>query len=92
MLRDLTKRDWQEMLGLSDDQIPHALLLRGTRNLKHQYDRHRCYFHDVAPVVLPNGIIEDVFIGRLSGYPVAYASVYGAPMASIFSASWARTW
>jgi L-amino acid N-acyltransferase YncA/uridine phosphorylase len=82
MLRDLTKRDWQKMLGLSDDQIPQALMLRGTRNLRHQYDQHRTHFDDVIEVGLPNGLIEDVFIGRLSGHLVAYASVYGAPMAS----------
>ncbi|MGA2065844.1 MAG: hypothetical protein ABSG86_12785 [Thermoguttaceae bacterium] len=82
MLRDLTKRDWQKMLGLSDEQIPQALMLRGTRNLRHQYDRHRCYFDDVIPVGLPNSIVEDVFVGRLGEHRVAYASVYGAPMAS----------
>ncbi len=82
MLRDLTKRNCQEMLGLSDEQIPRALILRGTRNLRQQHDRHRCYFHDVMPIGLPNGIVEDVFIGRIAGRRVAYASVYGAPMAS----------
>jgi uridine phosphorylase len=30
----------------------------------------------------PNGILDDVFIGDLDDSPVAYASVYGAPMAS----------
>jgi hypothetical protein len=70
MLRDLTKRDWQEMLGLSDEQIPQALMLRGTRNLRHQYDRHRCYFDDVIPIGLPNGIVQDVLVGRLGGHRV----------------------
>jgi uridine phosphorylase len=82
MLRELTKADWQAILDLPDDAIPEALLLRGTRNLKSQYERHRVYFEDVFELGLPNGIIEDVFIGRLDGRPVAYASVYGAPMAS----------
>jgi uridine phosphorylase len=82
MLRQLTKADWQTMLNLSDEQIPAALLLRGTRNLKGQYEAHRQYFNDVVELGLPNGIIEDVFIGRLDGRPVAFASVYGAPMTS----------
>ena len=82
MLRELTKADWQAVLKLPDEQIPAALLLRGTRNLKCQYDLHRPYFGKVVEVGLPNGIIEDVFIGRLSGHWVAYASVYGAPMTS----------
>lgn len=82
MLRELTKADWQAILRLPDEQIPRALLLRGTRNLKCQYDRHRPCFDEVLEIDPPNGIIEDVFIGRLAGHPVAYASVYGAPMTS----------
>lgn len=82
MLRELTKADWQGILQLPDDLVPHALLLRGTRNLKCQFDFHRSFFDDVIEVGLPNGVIEDVFIGHLAGSPVAYASVYGAPMTS----------
>jgi uridine phosphorylase len=82
MLRELTKADWQAILKLPDEQIPKALLLRGTRNLKSQYALHRSLFDDVAEIDLPNGIVEDVFIGRLAGHRVAYASVYGAPMTS----------
>lgn len=70
------------MLGLPDEQIPQAVILRGTRNLKQQYSLHRCYFDDVIEIGLPNGIIEDVFVGRIAGNRVAYASVYGASMAS----------
>jgi uridine phosphorylase len=81
-VRELSKHDWQEFLSLPDELIPEALLLRGTRNLKSQCDAHRPYFDDVVDVGLPNGIIEDVFVGRLAGRPVAYASVYGAPMTS----------
>jgi uridine phosphorylase len=82
MLRELNKADWQRILQLPDDLIPHALMLRGTRNLKRQFDAHRSYFDDVTEVGLPNGVIEDVFIGKLAGDPVAFASVYGAPMTS----------
>lgn len=82
MLRDLTKMDWQRMLCLPDEHIPQALLLRGTRNLKLQCDLHRRYFDDIIELGLPNGIIEDVFVGRIAGRRVAYASIYGASMAS----------
>jgi uridine phosphorylase len=82
MLRELGKADWQSILNLPDERIPKALLLRGTRNLRQQYDAHRAHFDDVIPVGLPNGIVEDVFVGRLYGQPVGYASVYGAPMTS----------
>ena len=61
MLRDLTKRDWQKMLGLADDQIPRALMLRGTRNLRREYDRHRCHFDDgrkSAKNGLPQRLVE----------------------------------
>jgi uridine phosphorylase len=82
MLRELTKSDWQKIFGLPEEYIPQTLLLRGTRNLKHQYDRHRRFFKEVIEVCLPNGVIEDVFIGRFGEHRVAYASVYGASMAS----------
>ena len=82
MLKELTKADWQAMLKVADEQIPEALLLRGTRNLKCQYDAHRQYFSEVVELDLPNGVIEDVFIGRLGGHAVGFASVYGAPMTS----------
>lgn len=34
MLRDLTKKDWMAMLGIPQTNVPRALLLWGTRNLK----------------------------------------------------------
>jgi uridine phosphorylase len=82
MLRDLSRTDWLSILGIREAQIPRALLLRGTRNLKSQYDVYRQYFGDVVEIGTPNGIIEDLLIGTVSGIRVAYASVYGGPMAS----------
>lgn len=82
MLRELTRADWLSILGIPERRIPRALLLRGTRNLKAQYERHCRLFSDVLAVGCPNGIIEDVFLGDHAGVPVAYASVYGAAMAS----------
>jgi purine-nucleoside phosphorylase len=82
MLRDMTKADWTRWLDLQPRLVPHALILRGTRNLKQHHAAYRSYFEDVVDVGSPNGLFEDVFIGRLGGVRVAYASVYGAPMAS----------
>jgi purine-nucleoside phosphorylase len=82
MLRELTKTDWLTILGLSPDQLPQALVLRGTRNLKHHYRAYAEWFEEVTEVSSPNGAFEDVFIGRHRGVRVGYASVYGAAMAS----------
>jgi uridine phosphorylase len=70
------------MLSIPEERIPKALILRGTRNLKSHYAAYRQRFTNVLDIGSPNGVIEDVFIGNLDGIPVAYASVYGAPMAS----------
>lgn len=82
MLRDLTKNDWQQILAVPDERIPEALILRGTRNLKSQFDVYRRRFADCVEVGSPNGLIEDVLIGAWAGRQVAYASVYGPAMAS----------
>lgn len=82
MLRELKKEDWLSMLGLSESMIPKALILRGTRNLKSQYESYHSYFTDVINIKSPNNLLEDVFVGKLEEVPVAYASVYGAAMAA----------
>ncbi len=82
MLRELAKKDWLSILSVPESRIPNVLILRGTRNLKSQYEQHRKYFTNILDIGSPNGILEDVLIGDLDGFPVAYASVYGAPMAS----------
>ncbi len=82
MLRELSGRDWQAMLEIPDERVPDAVILRGTRNLKHYYAQYEERFEDVMHVGSPNGIIDDLLIGRFQGAHVAYASVYGSPMAS----------
>jgi purine-nucleoside phosphorylase len=82
MLRDLTKSEWQELLNIPDDQIPVALILRGTRDLKGHYNQMQDLFSDILTIGDSNTVVDDVFIGQLNDMPVAYASVYGAPMAS----------
>jgi hypothetical protein len=69
-------------LNIPEERIPGILVLRGTRNLKTQYAKHRAYFQDILDVGSPNGIFEDVLIGTYKTIPVGYASVYGDAMAS----------
>ena len=82
MLRDLTKEDWMAMLDIPETYTPCALLLWGTRNLKTRYATMRQHFDQVLEIGSPNGLVEDVLIGKLHKTCVGYASVYGAPMAS----------
>lgn len=82
MLRDLTKEDWMAMLGIPQTHVPQALMLWGTRNLKRRYAAMEPRFGQVLEIGTPNGLVEDVLIGRLGQTCVGYASVYGASMAS----------
>ncbi len=82
MLRDMTRDDWLSWLELEPGLVPQALILRGTRNLRGHFAAHQAHFDDVVEVGSPNGLFEDIFIGRRGGTRVGYASVYGAPMAS----------
>ncbi|MDD5621872.1 MAG: hypothetical protein PHQ09_01760 [Actinomycetota bacterium] len=82
MLKELSKSDWLSMLGISEKLILKVLLLRGTRNLKIQYAKHKSFFSNIFEVGSPNGAPEDVFIRDIEGIPIGYASVYGSPIAS----------
>lgn len=82
MLRTLTRADWLDALGLLENQIPEWLLLRGTRNLRGRYDHYVAWLTDVIEVGSPNGLFEDVAIGRIGDRLVGYASIYGPAMAS----------
>ena len=82
MLKELTRADWLSFLSIVEDRVPPVLVLRGTRNLRTNYDKYAAKFEDVLEIGSPNGLFEDVFIGRRGGVNVGYASVYGASMAS----------
>jgi len=82
MLKELKKSDWLSLLNVPEGRIPNALLLRGTRNLRANYEKHKALFSDVIEIGSPNGIFEDVLIGVRSNALVGYASVYGDAMAS----------
>ncbi|TVR75351.1 MAG: hypothetical protein EA415_04240, partial [Sphaerobacteraceae bacterium] len=82
MLKELTRKDWLGMLEIPEDRVPEVAILRGTRNLHRQRDLHAERFDDVVEIGSPNGLFEDLFIGRHRGLNVGYASVYGDSMAS----------
>ena len=82
MLRELTRQDWQSILDLDEDEVPDALILRGTRNLRRNFEKYRPLFAGVREIGSPNGLFEDVLIGSINGHRVGYASVYGPAMAS----------
>src|SRR5262249_7629465 len=80
MLKELTRADWLSILNLPERRVPLVLLLRGTRNLTRWYRAAQEHFTNVLELGTPNGILDDLFVADLGPYPVAYASVYGAPM------------
>lgn len=82
MLKELTRTDWLHLLQIPEDMVPHALILRGTRNLKTSYAKYKSYFTDILEIDSPNSVFEDVFIGNYNESVAAYASVYGDAMAS----------
>lgn len=82
MLKELTRDDWLAILDIPVERVPQVLILRGTRDLAGHYRRYQAYFDDIRPVRDPNLVLDDIFLAELAGRPVAYASVYGAPMAS----------
>jgi uridine phosphorylase len=82
VLRELTRQDWLAILNLDDRHVPETVILRGTRNLRRNFDKYRRLFANPQEVGSPNGLFEDVVIGQIHGRQVGYASVYGPAMAS----------
>jgi purine-nucleoside phosphorylase len=82
MIKDLTKSDWLQILQLPESKIPSVIILRGTRNFDTQYQAMLPFFDNIIEVGTPNGIIENVFIGEVRGFPIGFACVYGSSMAS----------
>jgi ribosomal protein S18 acetylase RimI-like enzyme/purine-nucleoside phosphorylase len=82
VLKDLTRSDWLNILGLPASRVPAVLIVRGTRNFRSKYRAMLPCFDNVLELGTPNGIIEDVLIGDVAGRPVGFACVYGASMAS----------
>jgi hypothetical protein len=81
MKEALSKNVWLKLLKLPETAIPDVMILRGGRDLVKGHARYRPYFTDVIDINIP-GVVQDMFVGRLGGVPVAYASVYGASLAA----------
>jgi purine-nucleoside phosphorylase len=82
VLRELTRQDWLGILNLDERNIPETVILRGTRNLRRNFEKYRHLFNDPLEIGSPNGLFEDVLVGTIDGHRAGYASVYGPAMAS----------
>src|SRR4051794_26166332 len=50
VLKDLTREDWLDMLGIDPRHVPEVALLRGTRNLQSKYDSYLALFDTVHEI------------------------------------------
>jgi purine-nucleoside phosphorylase len=82
VLRELTREDWLSILNLDERHVPETLMLRGTRNLRRNFEKYRRLFADALEIGSPNGLFEDILVGKIGERQVGYASVYGPAMAS----------
>jgi purine-nucleoside phosphorylase len=82
VLRELTRQDWMSILNLEERHVPEAMILRGTRNLRRNFEKYRRLFTNPHEVGSPNGLFEDIVVGQIDSRRVGYASVYGPAMAS----------
>jgi hypothetical protein len=64
------------------EQVPPVLILRGRETSRRGTRGFKARCTDVHEVGSPNGLFEDVLVGRLDGAPVGFAAVYGPAMAS----------
>jgi uridine phosphorylase/ribosomal protein S18 acetylase RimI-like enzyme len=82
MLKELTRADWLNILDLPEARVPAVLIVRGTRNFRSRYREMLPYFDDALEVGTPNGVVEDVLVGKVRGRSVGFACVYGPSLAS----------
>lgn len=62
--------------------IPQVLILHGTRSLRDAYASAFQRFQPVTEIKCACGLMQDLLLGKIGQYKIAYAPVYGAPMAS----------
>ncbi len=74
MLWELGRKDWLGILGLRPEQAPPVLTPIGTRNLTTRDAESRAHPTEVVGAGSPNGLFEDVLIGRLDGAPISHAA------------------
>ena len=75
-IMDLTAAEWQDALGLEDDDLPVAVISEGTWWREQRTRERLSLLEDVKELPFP-----DIFIGKWHGRPVAYCCAYGAPRA-----------
>lgn len=74
--RTVTRNEWMAAVGMSEDEIPEAVILEGSWWLR---DRNRLrlpLLDEVRELVFP-----EMHLGRFHGRSVVYSCVYGAPRA-----------
>lgn len=77
-----TAEYWCKTFGVDRDSVPLGLFLYGTRYLQENVDFFSRYFENVVYLDKRHHFIKDAFIGLYKGKPMAFAAVYGAPMAA----------
>jgi hypothetical protein len=70
VLRELTRQDWMSILNLDERHVPEAVILRGTRNLRRNFEKYRRLFTNPHEVGSPNGLFEDIVVGQIDGRQV----------------------
>ena len=75
-MMELTAKQWQDAIGLADDELPVALISEGTWWREQRTAECLAHLSDVQELPFP-----DIFIGKSKGKPVAYCCAYGAPRA-----------
>lgn len=68
MLKDLKGDDWLDILNFPTDRISLALVLRGTRKLKTDYQEYLQHLTNVLEIGTPNKILEEVQTWFRAGY------------------------
>ena len=71
-----TKREWLELLGIKEYDIPELLILEGTCWDNTAYQTRLAYLDEVKEVKFPN-----MFLGKFGGRKVMFSCAYGAPRA-----------
>ena len=69
----MDRADWMDLLGLSDDEVPHLLVLEPTWWRRRALARRLAGFEAVRELGMP-----DLWLGWKDGRPIAFSTAYGA--------------
>ena len=73
---NLTREGWLECAGLSENEVPDALILEGTWWHKDRYKMRLAYLDNVRELKFP-----DMFLGDYKNKKVMFCCAYGGPRA-----------